>query len=142
MHELREYELLSNSFATSCRLHADISPTLHVHSIYMLAFAALADARTLAGGRRVIGPCYRLRRLERLWVAGTPLAMTTEVFVLHACHRVCLPKRLERARLCRPRLKEHDLHVHLHSHLHLQLHLHLHLYQHLHFMYIYMYIYI
>ena len=55
-----------------------------IHAAYMRTFAyitcwplqALAEARTLAGGRLIIGPSKRLRKLERLWGAGTPLAMT------------------------------------------------------------------
>ena len=76
------------------------------------------------------GPRKRLRKLERLHEVGASSALASacggsnacglpairwrrpqRFFALHACHRVRLPKRLERARLFRPRLREHHLHI-------------------------------
>ena len=65
---------------------------------------ALAEARTLAGGRRDTGPYKCLRWLERLWGAGTLLAMTTKVFRF-ACPPPRTLAKSSNLRGCRPRLK-------------------------------------
>ena len=107
------------------RLHADIPPTSHVvHRTYMWTIHDRLHFVSMHAG-----PCKRLRKLERLHEVGASSALASacggsnacglpairwrrpqRFFALHACHRVRLPKRLDRARF-RPRLREHHLHI-------------------------------
>ena len=61
-------------------IHAAYMRTFRLHCMCIpftcWPLQALAEARTLAEGRRVIGPCKCVRKLERLWGAGTLLEMT------------------------------------------------------------------